>query len=83
LVLGRLAKYIKKSLESSELSCRRRKEKIIWKDRLKNGVLIGVHAGRNILHIIETRKAKWIGLILLRNCLLKHVMNGKIEGTER
>jgi hypothetical protein len=25
-------------------------------------------------------KAKWIGHILRRNCLLKHVIEGKIEG---
>jgi hypothetical protein len=25
----------------------------------------------------------WIGHILLRNCLLKHVIEGKLEGTRR
>jgi hypothetical protein len=29
----------------------------------------------------KIRKANWIGHILRRNCLLKHVIEGKIEGT--
>jgi hypothetical protein len=35
---------------------------------------------RNILHTIKRRKANWIGHILRRNCLLKHVIEGKLEG---
>jgi hypothetical protein len=34
----------------------------------------------NILQTLKRRKAKWIGQILHRNCLLKHVIEGKIEG---
>jgi hypothetical protein len=34
----------------------------------------------NILHTVKRRKANWIGHILRRNCLLKHVTEGKIEG---
>jgi hypothetical protein len=34
---------------------------------------------RNILHKIKRRKANWIGHILRRNCLLKHVIEGKLE----
>jgi hypothetical protein len=34
----------------------------------------------NILHRIRRRKDNWIGHILRRNCLLKHVIEGKIEG---
>jgi len=36
-----------------------------------------------LLHKIKQRKANWIGNILLRNCLLKHDVEGKIEGTGR
>ena len=32
-----------------------------------------------MLHTIKRRKANWIGHILLRNCLLKHSIEGKIE----
>jgi hypothetical protein len=35
---------------------------------------------RNILHAMKRRKANWIGHILRRNCLLKHVIEGKLEG---
>jgi hypothetical protein len=34
-----------------------------------------------ILHTIKRRKANWIGHILRRNCLLKHVIEGKLEGS--
>jgi hypothetical protein len=33
----------------------------------------------NSLHTAKGRKAKWIGHILRRNCLPKHVVEGKIE----
>ena len=39
-----------------------------------------VHEERNILNKINKRKAKWIGHILRRNCLLKQAVEGKIEG---
>jgi hypothetical protein len=35
---------------------------------------------RNILQTIKRRKANWIGHILRRNCVLKHVIEGKLEG---
>jgi hypothetical protein len=38
---------------------------------------------RNILHTIRRRKANWIGHILRRNCLLKHIIEGKTTGTRR
>jgi hypothetical protein len=34
----------------------------------------------SILHTIKRRKANWIGHILRRNCLLKHVIERKLEG---
>jgi hypothetical protein len=47
---------------------------------VRNGVLQRVERERNILQTIQSREANWIGHILLRNCLLKHVIEGKIEG---
>jgi hypothetical protein len=35
---------------------------------------------RNILHTIKRRKANWIGHILRRNCILKHMIEGMLEG---
>jgi hypothetical protein len=42
-------------------------------------VLHRVKEEKTILHTIKRRKAKWIVHILRRNCLLKHVVEGKIE----
>jgi hypothetical protein len=64
--------------------CWRRLENTSWTDRVRNGeVLRRVKEQRNILHTIKRRKADWIGHILRRNCLLKHGIEGKIEGTGR
>ena len=35
---------------------------------------------RNVVPTVNRRKANWIACILRRNCLLKHVIEGKIEG---
>jgi hypothetical protein len=43
-------------------------------------VLHRVKEERNIVHTIKRRKANWIGHILRRNCLLKHEIEGKLEG---
>jgi hypothetical protein len=44
-----------------------------------NEVLPRVKEERNILHTVKRRKANWIDYILRRNCLLKHVIAGKLE----
>ena len=59
-----------KYLESFEMWCWRRMEKISWNDRVRNEeVLLRVNEQRNILHKIRKRKANCIGHILRRNCL--------------
>jgi hypothetical protein len=75
-----LWKVDQKYLESIEMWCWRRMEKIRWADRVRNEVLHRVKEERNILHTIKRRKANWIGHVLRRNCLLKHVIEGKLEG---
>jgi hypothetical protein len=42
-------------------------------------VLHRVKEERNALRTIKKRKANWIGHMLRRNCLLKHVIEGKTE----
>jgi len=70
-----------KQLESFEMWCWRRMEKISWTDHVRNeDVLLRVEEQRNILHEIRKRKANWIGHILRRNCLLQRVTEGKIQG---
>jgi len=60
-----------KHLESFEMWCWRRMEKISWTDHVRNeDVVLRVKEQRNILHEIRKRKANWIGHILRRNCLL-------------
>ena len=55
-------------------------ETISWTDCVKNKeILLGVKEDRNILRTIRRREANLIGHILRRNCLLKHVIEGKIE----
>jgi hypothetical protein len=76
-----LRKMDQKYLESFDMWCWRRMEKISWTDRVRNEeVLQKVKKERNIVHTIKRRKANWIGHILRRNCLLKHVIEGKLEG---
>jgi len=56
-------------------------EKISWTDHVRNEeVLLRVKEQRNILHEISKRKANYIGDILLRDCLLQRVIEGKIKG---
>ena len=53
---------------------------ICWTDRVKNKKLLHRVNDKNMLHTIERKKAKWIGYVLRRECLLKHVIGGKVEG---
>ena len=70
-----------KRLECFEMWCWGRMQKISWTDHVRNEeVLLRVNEQRNILHEIRKRKANWIGHILRRNCLLQHVIEGKIKG---
>ena len=54
---------------------------ICWTDRVKNeGVYQRVKEEMNIVCARRRRKADWIGHILHRNCLLKHVIAFKTVG---
>jgi hypothetical protein len=53
---------------------------ISWADRVRNEVYHRVEEERSILHAIKRRKANWVGRILGTNCLIKQVLEGKIEG---
>jgi hypothetical protein len=65
-----LRKVDQKYLESFEMWCWRRMEKISWTDLVRNEA--GVKEKRNIVHTIKRRMANWIGHLLGRNCLLIH-----------
>jgi hypothetical protein len=54
---------------------------ISWTDRVRNEeVLYRMKEERNILCTIKRRKASWFHHVLCRNCLLKHVIERKVEG---
>ena len=54
------------------------KAKVSWTDRVRNEeVLHRVKKERNVIYSVKRRKANWIGHILRRNCLLKHIIEGK------
>ena len=48
---------------------------------MRNEVLHRVKEERNIIHTVKGRKTNWIGHILVRKCLLKNVIEGKVEGS--
>jgi hypothetical protein len=75
-----LRKVDQKYLENSEMWCWRRMDKMHCTELVRNEeVLCTVKKERNILCVIRRRKANWIGHILRRNCLLKHVIERKME----
>jgi hypothetical protein len=70
-----------KHLESFEMWCWRRIQKISRTDHVRNkAVLLRVKKQSNIQHEISKRKANWISHILRRNCLLQRLIEGKIKG---
>ena len=54
---GTIWKVDQKDLENFEIWCWRRREKIIWTDRVRNEVLQRVEEVRNILQTIKQREA--------------------------
>jgi hypothetical protein len=75
-----LRKADEKYLESFEIWCWRRMEKISWTDCVRNvEVLRRVKEERNIVRIMKRRKVNWIGHILSGNCFQKYIIQGKKE----
>jgi hypothetical protein len=71
-----------KYLERTQMRCWRRIENISWTYRVRNEqILRKIKEGRNILRAKynKTRKAIWIGHTSRRNCLLKLLIEEKIE----
>jgi hypothetical protein len=55
-------------------------EKVGWTDRVRNEEEFQrVKEDRNVRHTIKRGKANWIVHTLRRNCLLKHVIERKME----
>ena len=66
-----------KYLESFEMWCWRRMEKIKWAEKLINQVRERIGEKRSLLNNILRRKVNWIGHILRRNCLLHDTLKDK------
>jgi len=62
--------------------CWTRMGKISWADRVRHEEILGSHRIKemNTIHTIRVKKANRIGYILRRNWLLRHVIEGKIQG---
>ena len=76
-----LRAVVQKHLESYEMWCWRRMEKISWTDHVRNEeVLQRVQEKRNCRRTITRRKHNWIDHVLCRNCLQNHFVEEKIEG---
>jgi len=54
-----------------------------WTDCVTKEELHRAKEKRNILNAINRRKANWIGHILRKNCLLKHVIGRYVKGKRR
>src|SRR5215475_5208233 len=71
----------RKYLESFEMWCWRKMEKIDCREHITNEEMLEiVQENRSILKIIQTRKANCIGHILKGEGMLRKIIEGKIEG---
>ena len=72
-----------RKLEALEMWLWRRMEKISWKDRISNEVVLGrVGVERELITMLRSRKKSWIGHVLRGDGLLKEVIEGRMEGSK-
>ena len=58
-------------------------EKISWKGRISNEVVLGrVGVERELITTLRNRKKSWIGHVLRGDGLLKEVIEGRMEGSK-
>ena len=67
-------KVNQKHLARFEMWCWRKRERILWTDHVRSEEVLR----RDKIKKKDERKVNWIGHIFRRNCLLKHVFEGKI-----
>jgi hypothetical protein len=76
-----LKKEDSRRLNAFEMWIWRRMEKISWKDKITNEeVLRRVGEERKLIDTIVRRKKNWIGHILRSNCMMRDVMEGRMDG---
>jgi hypothetical protein len=68
------------NLESFEMWCWRKIEKIFWTDHVRNEEeLLKVNDQRNIVHEIRKRKSNWSGHIYVETSFYKEVLKEKYK----
>ncbi|WP_410967417.1 hypothetical protein, partial [Salmonella sp. SAL04191] len=68
-------------LESFEMWTWRKMQKIKWTEKIRNeDVLQRIGESRKLIGKIRRRKANWVGHHLRRECMIKEVIEGKLEG---
>ena len=72
-----LRKLERKYLESFEMWCWRRMEKIKWPEKVTNEDIFERIGEKTVLNNILHRIANWFGHILKRNCLLHDAIEGR------
>ena len=67
-------------IQAFEMWIWRKMEKISWTAHVSNEeVLFLVQEQRSLMQVIKQRQANWIGHVLRHDCLLKTVLEGKME----
>jgi len=70
-----------KRIQAFEMWIWRKMEKISWTAHVSNEEFLSlVNEQRCLVHVIKQRQANWIGHVLRHDCLLKTVLEGKMEG---
>jgi hypothetical protein len=77
---GTLQKVDQKYVGSFGMRCWRRMAMTSWPYLFKTEELLHGVEGRDIVRTVIRNNTKWVCHILHRNCLLKHVIEGKNEG---
>ena len=80
IVIGRKPKRIDMRIKAFEIWICRRMERVKWTDKTNNVVVLERVEGRTMLELIRKRKINWLGHWLRRNCLLKDVLEGMVNG---
>ena len=72
-----------RKLEALEMWIWRRMERISWKDKISNEVVLErVGVKRDLMDMLRKRKKTWIGHVLRGDGLLKEVLEGRMEGSK-
>lgn len=76
-----LRKEDERRIEALEMWIWRKMEGVSWDEKVRNEeVLKRIGEDRQILNKIKSRKMNWLGHVMRRECLLRTVVEGMVEG---